>query len=77
MGLAHAGYPGTQLFPLVVELIATHDGVAQLELRGKAREGRPLWMLLNAYGVDVAPKSKASTPPKSDKPKAAKKGAKK
>jgi ParB/RepB/Spo0J family partition protein len=61
-----AGLDPGPLFALCVELVAGHDVLAQLELRPKEREGRPLWVLLDSYGVGVEPK-------KRPKPAAAKK----
>lgn len=80
MVTGHAGglvEPGA-LFALTVELVATHDALAQLELPPKERLGRPLWEMLDAYAVDVLGKApRAPKAPKAKKPAPAAKPAKK
>lgn len=66
--------PGA-LFGLCVELVASHDALAQLEVKPKERLGRPLWEMLDAYAVDVLGKVRPRPAPAKAQ-KAAKKPAK-
>lgn len=71
---AAAGLEPGPLFALTVELVATHDALAQLELKPREREGRTFWTLLDAYAVDVLGKVRVRPAP-AKAPKAAKKAA--